>query len=994
MQTTDFGKKKYAETKRLIRKAMQERQLVLFVGAGASASVDSGMPLWKTAINQIAEKLNLDKDRNLDSLIIPQYYYNARGRKEYTQLMREIFHYDDKLYPGVIHKAIMRFDAETIITTNYDHLIEQAAEENGEFLQVVSQDLDLPYRKAGKELIKMHGDFEHDNYVLKEDDYLHYHKNFKLIENYVKSLIGTKTVLFLGYSLNDPDVKHIFSWVKEILDEHFQRAYLIVTGRMSDQNEIEYFRHLGVNLIYAAELFDENDVGKNDHSAQLLQTLHYILDDGERQKGVVESLYESLKPFASLNYTYRKYIDRAFQRLRNKINERITLRVENNNYVEYSSDLAIEEDKSFFAEIGKVIDGDSDNSEMLTIAEALKKSSVKGIRSLVRNGAKYQENKKEFESIEDPEWIEAIIDFDFEKLKRIKDFNSKILSESKPELYLQQAYVCSFLGDYLTAYYCLDNAAKYFYRKREYGWYYISIWNKRNVSQIIQKDFFYHAGIDKKTLDAIKQEFDEIDLGKILQSIPDLGHEHNQFLKDLKDFKFASDLFYDVFSNSLKSNTQALESYFMFVGFPAYAEIRQQVYDYYQYGVCNCLQVDRYRENNEIFNLFARSMLASASAPNKETSGESIFGNLGNIHAESLNAIDIHLILRYIETSKLRKMFREFGINIIEVSEDCREYLDDLIKSIPAAFNLNIFIGHDIFWRYLCFLSHIKLDVSLVSSIVHVLTALKDREYADNRRDSLQEFINTIFSQKLYSDEPLCGDTQKLISRLMDLIIENSERLTFYSNPITLLLAFCKEGGVLFDNVEQIRKMLAEDYNLLLPSIYTCSTDQIKDTIKQYYRKWVCPDSARGYIIYAELVLAEIIDINTEIENRAFDFVVNHYANKQKELEKGMRSYSNADSVENYLVNLYLADMISDKERLKNVVTSGDDAFSKWLINAETYDYENFDLNWLTHCYPSLIKKLSGNEKIRHSIISVYKEKYPSKQIEKKTNEIMIKYFI
>ena len=992
MQMIKVMSEKYKETKRLLRKAMQERQLVLFVGAGAS--VDAGMPLWKTAIKQIAEKLNLDKDRNLDNLIVPQYYYNARGRKEYTQLMREIFHYYDKLYPGEVHKAIMQFDSETIITTNYDHLIEQAAEDNGEFLQVISQDLDLPYRKSGKELIKMHGDFGHDNFVLKEDDYLHYHKNFKLIENYVKSLIGTKTVLFLGYSLNDPDVKHIFSWVKEILDEHFQRAYLIVTGRRSDQNEVEYFRHLGVNLIYAAEIFDESDIGKTDHSKQLLQTLYYILDDEERQKGVVESLYDSLKPFASLNYTYRKYIDQAFQRLRNKINERITLRVENNNYVEYSDDLATEEDKAFFEELGKVIDGDSHNAEMQTIADALKKSSVKGIRSLVRNGVKYLENKKKFESIEEPEWIEAIINFDYEKLNRIKEYNSKILSESKPELYLQQAYICSFLGDYLSAFYCLDNAATYFYRKREYAWYYISVWNKRNVAQIIQMDFFYHAGIDQKTLDAIKQEFDEIDLDKILQSIPDLGHEHNQFLRNLKDFKFASDLFYDVFSNSLKSNAQATESYFMFVGFPAYAEIRQQVYDYYRYGAYNCLQVDRYRENNEIFNLFARSMLASASAPDKEMSGESIFGNLGNIHAESLNAIDIHLILRYIDASKLRKMFREFGINIIEVSEDCREYLEELIKCIPAVFNLNLFSGRDIFWRYLCFVSHIKLDASLATIIVHVLTELKDREYADNRRDSLQEFISTIYSQELYSDEALCGDARKLIARLLELIIDNSERLMFYRNPITSLIAFCKEGGVLFDDAEHINGILAEEYNLLLPSVYTGSSDHIRGAIKQYFSEWECQDCARGYITYAELVLAEIVDTNAEIEKRAFDFVVNHYKNKQKELEKGMRSYSDADSVENYLVNLYLADKIIDKDRLKKAVTSGDDAFSKWLIDAETYDYDSFDLNWLTHCYPSLIKKIAGNEKVRHSIITVYKEKYPSKQIDKKTNEIMIKYFI
>lgn len=145
------GKNKYFETKRLIQKANSEHQLVLFVGAGASA--DSGLPLWKTAVSQISEKLALDLENENDYLLIPQYYYNARGRKEYTQLMREIFRYDEKISSNEIHDAIIRFNTETIITTNYDHLIEQTAEERGEFIQVISQDLDMPYRKAGKELI-------------------------------------------------------------------------------------------------------------------------------------------------------------------------------------------------------------------------------------------------------------------------------------------------------------------------------------------------------------------------------------------------------------------------------------------------------------------------------------------------------------------------------------------------------------------------------------------------------------------------------------------------------------------------------------------------------------------------------------------------------------------------------------------------------------------------------------------------------------------------
>lgn len=64
MQILDLGKKKYIETKRQIRNAMIERQLVLFVRAGTS--VDAGMPLWSQAISQIVEKLNLD-----DTIMVP-----------------------------------------------------------------------------------------------------------------------------------------------------------------------------------------------------------------------------------------------------------------------------------------------------------------------------------------------------------------------------------------------------------------------------------------------------------------------------------------------------------------------------------------------------------------------------------------------------------------------------------------------------------------------------------------------------------------------------------------------------------------------------------------------------------------------------------------------------------------------------------------------------------------------------------------------------------
>lgn len=149
---------KYLEEKRLIMKAASEKKLTIFVGAGVS--LDSGMPGWEEAVKEIGKCLGLNPISDADILKIPQYYYNQRGKKDYVELMRKIFKYGENLNISDTHKKIMEFDVETIVTTNYDHLLEKALRENGEFVNVVSKDIDIPYMKAGKKIIKMHGDFE------------------------------------------------------------------------------------------------------------------------------------------------------------------------------------------------------------------------------------------------------------------------------------------------------------------------------------------------------------------------------------------------------------------------------------------------------------------------------------------------------------------------------------------------------------------------------------------------------------------------------------------------------------------------------------------------------------------------------------------------------------------------------------------------------------------------------------------------------------------
>ena len=168
MSITQEGKILYNETRRILRNAKDHNRLVLFVGAGAS--MDSGMPSWPQAIEQIASRLPLsDNDRPYDSLKIPQYYFNSRGKKEYIQLMREVFLYGTPLKTTPLHKKLIDCKAETIITTNYDHLIEQAAEEDihdlkfakHRMIRIAGVDVRiLRLGMAGTLAYELHGDME------------------------------------------------------------------------------------------------------------------------------------------------------------------------------------------------------------------------------------------------------------------------------------------------------------------------------------------------------------------------------------------------------------------------------------------------------------------------------------------------------------------------------------------------------------------------------------------------------------------------------------------------------------------------------------------------------------------------------------------------------------------------------------------------------------------------------------------------------------------
>lgn len=980
MAICETGKILYRETKRIINDAMENNQLVLFIGAGAST--DSGIPLWKDAINIIAEKMPLTEKQN-DTLKIPQYYYNSRGKKEYTQLMRDIFRYEDYLLPTKLHKKILDFNTDTIVTTNYDHLIELAAEDNGEFIRVISQDIDMPYRKARRELIKMHGDFEHDNFVLKEDDYLNYSRNFKLIEIYVKYLIGSKVVLFIGYSLNDPDVKHIISWVKDVLKEDFQRAYLILTKTEPNSIEKEYFKNLGVNLIYGSELVEAKEV---THSQQLIEVIDYLLIKEPGNK--VDVLYDELKPFEDLNYVYGKYVAKAFRRY----------------------DIICGDDDSIdLLHIGK----NSDNKPLveaiwntLEDIECEMEYDKEKINSIIRiceksrfsRFIKNEENKyltHQINNLQTSSLEKMIFQFDYEGLHNLLEKNNSKLSSDNPNLYMQQAYICAFLYDYYNAYNYLKVASKAFYARKSYAWYFIAELNRKYIGQMASSIVFLHE-LSPEEQKSIEAEVKAIDLDRVLNSVPNIGNDANLFLHELKNFTISYTLFYNVYADSLKTNEQASTAYSLFAGTAAYESLRKKIRDFDRYETSNYIILDKFTENKSIFDLYVRTILSSINA--SDITLEYTDGICSNIKADALTDFDLYIILRYMQRKDLVKYFKEYGIKKLPICEDGKTYLNNICKSIcnESKRHKRTIFETDRFWSYLELISRTNISEEVAQIVLKRLMEIDNEVDVRTYKDTISCFVLNICDEKLYENNDVCNLINEFTDKIIGFVIADKDISSILSCVIINLIYFISKSETKYNNVALVKKLVEADLRTLLFDLYPYLNSESQNIIKEKYNSWKPrKESADEYNQYCEGVLSGALEINKDIENEILQWIL---GNIENDIEKnGLINLGfsiNHTGVMKNMINLFLNDKIIDVDLLKNIVGKSDDEMSKWLLDLQGFDYTKFNCSWLKLCKQKLLDSIVKNEIAKNSILNIYKMQYATLAEREKINDIIINNFI
>lgn len=83
------------------------------------------------------------------------------------------------------------------------------------------------------------------------------------------------------------------------------------------------------------------------------------------------------------------------------------------------------------------------------------------------------------------DWMEDVDTFNYAALNKLAEKNNAHLTETKPELYLEQGYILFILGDYFTAYNCYKNAKSIYYRRREFVNFFIAEFNRYILAKMI-----------------------------------------------------------------------------------------------------------------------------------------------------------------------------------------------------------------------------------------------------------------------------------------------------------------------------------------------------------------------------------------------------------------------------------------------------------------------------------------------------------------------------
>lgn len=212
--------------------AAEANAATVLVGAGLSRG--AGYPSWATLLEPFYAEFGLADDYH-DLPRLAQFVINADGGDR-TRLIDHVVAQLNAVdaAPTINHRLLAELPIPEFWTTNYDPLAETSADD----ATVIETDDDFVRQPGGSRRVnKMHGSIRPghtepvggpDALVISSDDYDHYATRHPRAWRLLQAQFLTKSFLFLGFSMTDPNFDAVFRLVRTATPDHYMSHYALL----------------------------------------------------------------------------------------------------------------------------------------------------------------------------------------------------------------------------------------------------------------------------------------------------------------------------------------------------------------------------------------------------------------------------------------------------------------------------------------------------------------------------------------------------------------------------------------------------------------------------------------------------------------------------------------------------------------------------------------------------------------------------------------------
>jgi hypothetical protein len=225
---------------------LASRRCIVFLGAGASAgsiSTDgvTNPPDWSTLLAKLIGLMNNSDDKDIiEDYISKEKYLDAAeiivkniSPANFSGFFREEL-ITPRYKPSKIHESVLEIDPKIVITTNYDDIYDTfcrtgSAHEGYNVSKYYESHITSDLRSPVRLVIKAHGCISDPaKIVLTKSQFFKARQENLNFYKVLDALFLTHSILFLGYSLTDPDIQLVLENVN--ISAPSSHPHYFVTG--------------------------------------------------------------------------------------------------------------------------------------------------------------------------------------------------------------------------------------------------------------------------------------------------------------------------------------------------------------------------------------------------------------------------------------------------------------------------------------------------------------------------------------------------------------------------------------------------------------------------------------------------------------------------------------------------------------------------------------------------------------------------------------------